>query len=229
MLRTPPRIDVPGARLLAILAAIALAAGSCSSSAAAPSAADPTTTPTAEVTATITLTPAPATATSTPAPTPEPSIPDPTATATATLPPPPPPKPPVTAPPIATPAPLPNITGTAPVVTPASPSCGHKFTVDVEVGNKGLGPMPGSALAIIGIVRVEAGGDRIMFKYPFTIPALAPGTSTHLRETKILNTSGHFRVTAFLDSSLWITESRETDNEVSSDFNIYFTAGCSKI
>ncbi len=138
-------------------------------------------------------------------------------------------KPPATAVPIATPRPLPNITGTAPVVTPASPTCGNKFVVDVEVGNKGLGAMPGPALAIIGIARVEVGGNRIMFKDSLTIPALAGGTSVHLRETRILNTSGHFQVTAFLDSSLWIAESRETDNEVASTFDILFGPGCSKI
>jgi hypothetical protein len=222
-LRRTPRVHRRAARTLAFLAAVGLVAGSCSSSVADPSAALAATA-TAEATATITVTPA--LVTSTPTSTAEPSIPDPTPTPTAT---PPPAKVVATPRPVATPAPLPNITGTAPVVMPTTPTCGHKFVVDVEVGNKGLGAMPGPALAIIGIVRVEAGGDRIMFKDPFTIPALAPGTSTHLRETKILNTSGHFRVTAFLDSSLWITESRETDNELSSDFNIYFTAGCSKI
>jgi hypothetical protein len=225
MPRTPSRIDAREAALLPILAAVALAAGSCSSS-ATPEGATPGVSPTPAPTVTVTTTSTPtATADPTMAPaTPTPTLsPSPAATQT------PPPKALATPRPVATPAPLPNITGTAPVVTPAVPTCGVKFLVDVEVGNKGLGPMPGPALAIIGIVRVEAGGDRIMFKDPFTIPALAPGTSTHLKEAKILNTSGHFEVTAFLDSSLWITESRETDNEVSSTFDIHFTSGCSKI
>jgi hypothetical protein len=114
---------------------------------------------------------------------------------------------------IATPTPapaLPNLFSMGATTTPAAPVCNHAFVIDIEVANKAFGAMPGEALMVVSLTRNSDGW--IGVKYVVTIPALPAMSAVHLRKTVNVVRTGVFDARVEVDSSLWLTETNETDN-----------------
>jgi hypothetical protein len=126
-----------------------------------------------------------------------------------------------TATPVPTPRPLPNLTGTTPDLDPDPPTCNVDFVLDFVVTNSGAGPTLGEALVVAGATRNS--DNRIDLKTPMpNVPVLAAGASVHLTKTVKITGAGPHTLTMFIDSSLWVAETNEGDNEVSRTVNVLY-------
>jgi hypothetical protein len=125
--------------------------------------------------------------------------------------------------PVPTATPLPNLTGDTPTLDPDPPTCNVDFVLDIVVRNRGRGPTLGSALVIAGATRNSDG--RIDLKTPMPeLPPLAAGASIHLTKTVRITGGGPHTLTIFIDSSLWVAETSEADNEISRAVNVLYGA-----
>jgi hypothetical protein len=123
--------------------------------------------------------------------------------------------------PIPTPRPLPNLTGATPNLDPDPPTCNVGFVLDFVVTNSGAGPTLGEALVVAGATRNS--DNRIDLKTPMpNVPVLAAGASVHLTKTVKITGAGPHTLTMFIDSSLWVAETNEGDNEVSRTVNVLY-------
>jgi hypothetical protein len=198
--RSPRRAAHGLAALLVAGAFVTGLAGGCRSTAATP-------TPSEEATASATLEVSASIVSAEPtrtkfAPTPEPTV-EPTPT------------------PEPTPVPLPNLTGNTPTLDPDPPTCNVDFVLDVLVRNTGRGPTLGEALVVAGATRDS--DSRIDLKTPMpNVPPLAAGASIHLIKTVSITGGGPHTLTIFIDSSLWVTETNEGDNNISRTVNVKY-------
>jgi hypothetical protein len=120
-----------------------------------------------------------------------------------------------------TPVPLPNLTGNTPTIDPDPPTCNVDFVVDILVRNTGHGPTLGQALVVVGATRDS--DSRIDLKEPMpNVPVLAAGASIHLIKTVRITGGGPHTLTVFIDSSLWVTETNEGDNNISRTVNVKY-------
>jgi len=132
------------------------------------------------------------------------------------------PSPSATPEPTPTPSPtvreLPNLTGDSPTLDPDPPTCNVDVTIDFVVRNTGRGPTRAEALVFF-TAAVSVPG-KITLKTPMTLPILEPGASVHLTKTVRIDTPGPQTMTMQIDSSLWIEETDETDNQISRPFTV---------
>jgi hypothetical protein len=120
-----------------------------------------------------------------------------------------------------TPVPLPNLTGDTLTLDPDPPTCNVDFVLDIRVRNTGHGPTLGQALVVVGATRDSDG--RIDLKEPMpNVPVLAAGASIHLSKTVRITGGGPHTLTVFIDSSLWVTETNEGDNNISRPVSVKY-------
>jgi hypothetical protein len=120
-----------------------------------------------------------------------------------------------------TPVPLPNLTGNTPTLDPDPPTCNVDFVLDILVRNTGHGPTLGEALVVVGATRDS--DSRIDLKEPMpNVPVLAAGASIHLIKTVRITGGGPHTLTVFIDSSLWVTETNEGDNNISRPVSVKY-------
>ncbi len=123
--------------------------------------------------------------------------------------------------PVPTPRPLPNLTGAAPTLDPDPPTCNVDFVLDFVVTNTGAGPTLGEAMVVAGATRNS--DSRIDLKTPMPkVPVLAAGASVHLTKTVRITGAGPHTLTMFIDSSLWVAETNEGDNEITRTVNVLY-------
>jgi hypothetical protein len=101
------------------------------------------------------------------------------------------------------------------------------FNIDVEVGNKGLGPSLGAAPVAITAVRTTDAW--IGLKEFHDVPALAAGGHVHVNMDVQIARGGSYELQVIVDSSFWVTESHEDDNVVSKPITVAHSADCGKL